>query len=812
MKSLIPIKLTIMLSALSLALVFSTSKAQFLKVQYIEIRSSKLFDFDWRFHRGGAMGAEQPGFDDASWRKIDLPHDWSIEDLPGTQSPFQPDAIGQVSSGFSTGGTGWYRKTFAVSEKNKGRHAYIQFDGIYMNADIWLNGQLLGNHPYGYTSFWYDITGFLNFGEENVMAVQVKNEGQTSRWYSGSGIYRHVWMSFVDPVHIAPWGTYITTPEVTTTAANVIIRTNINNTSDKAVVVELITRFKDPWGIVQAESKSQETVPAGKYFEFSQNAGIKTPDLWSTDSPRLYSAISYVYYNGSLADSLETKFGIRSINFSTDKGFQLNGKALELKGGCVHHDNGPLGSRAYDRAEERRVELLKASGFNAIRCAHNPPSPAFLEACDRLGMLVIDEAFDMWKLANNPHDYHLYFNDWWKKDIESMVYRDRNHPCIIMWSIGNEIGGMETPEIVEIAHKLRDYVHNLEPARPVTAAVNAVSEKKDPFFGALDVAGYNYAKDQYVKDHERKPDRIMFCTESFPLEDFEYWSDAVKYPWVLGDFVWTSFDYIGEASIGWRGYMQKQDFYPWTLAFCGDIDICGWKRPQSFYRDVLWQNGSRVSIFVKPPQPSFPVNPKREYWSLWHWNDVVADWNWNGYENQRMEVHVYSSCERVELFLNGKSLGIKETNSLNRFTGIWQVPYVAGVLKAVGLNKNRKATETVLETTGKPVAIKLFADRQQIKANGQDLSYITVELEDEKGLRDPKAENQVDFEISGPGTLEAVGNANPMSTESYQLPGRKAWKGRCLVIVKSGKEKGDILLSASSAGLKNAKIIIRSGE
>jgi beta-galactosidase len=380
-----------------------------------------------------------------------------------------------------------------------------------------------------------------------------------------------------------------------------------------------------------------------------------------------------------------------------------------------------------------------------------------------------------------------------------------------MWSIGNEIQGMETPDIVSMAHKLGDYVRELEPSRPVTAAVNSVTGMKDPFFAALDITGYNYARDKYLSDHERKPDRVMFCTESFPLEAFDYWMDALKYPWVLGDFVWTAFDHIGEASIGWRGYFQNQDFYPWTLAYCGDIDICGWKRPQSFYRDVLW-NSNRVSVFVKSPYPSFPVNPKRESWSLWHWNDVVADWNWSGYENLPLEVNVYSSCEKVELFLNGKSLGKMETNSANRYTGIWQVPYQPGVLKAIGYMKNKKTTEAILETAGKPVSINLSADRQQIEPNGQDLSYVTVELKDQNGIRDPKAENTVQFSISGPGSLVAVGNGNPMSTESYQLPYRKAWKGRCLVIVKSEKDEGNITLNALSEGLQGARIIIKSVE
>jgi beta-galactosidase len=769
-----------------------------------------LFDFNWRFHRGGALGAERADFDDSAWKKIDLPHDWSIEDLPGTLSPFHPDAVGQVSTGFTTGGTGWYRKSFFINRVQTGKHVIIQFDGIYMNADIWLNGNYLGNHPYGYTSFWYDITEFLKFGEQNILAVQVKNEGQNSRWYTGSGIYRHVWLKITGPIRIAQWGTCITTPEVTADSAKVIIKTRTNNTTDKPAEIALVTKLMNSEGMEKAAIKSSGITGAGKSFEFSQISTINAPDLWSIDSPLLYTAVIEVYCEGVLADKLETPFGIRSVSFSSEKGFLLNGKPIEIKGGCVHHDNGPLGSRAYDRAEERRVELLKSSGFNAIRCAHNPPSPAFLNACDRLGMLVIDEAFDMWINPNNPYDYHLYFEKWWQQDVESMILRDRNHPCIIMWSIGNEIRGMETPEVVTTAHMLADFIHWLEPTRPVTAAVNSVNEMKDPYFAALDIAGYNYARNNYLNDHARKPQRVMYGSESKPFEAFDYWSSAVKYPWVLGDFVWTSFDYIGEASIGWRGYMQEKNFYPWTLAFCGDIDICGWKRPQSHYRDAIWENGNNVSVFVKPPVPSFPVNPKREYWSLWHWQDVVADWNWNGYENKPFEVEVYSSCESVELFLNGKSLGKKETNFTTRYMATWQVPYQPGVLEAVGRNNRKKVTASNLETAGKPVEIRMQADRSLIKANGQDLSYITVELTDGKGIRNPKADNLINFTVTGPGTLVATGNADPMSTESYQQPCRKAWRGRCLVIVKSEMEKGKITVCASVDGIKSSEIIITS--
>lgn len=776
--------------------------------------SEILFDAGWRFHRGGAQRAEAVDFDDSTWRVVDLPHDWSIEDLPGTRSPFEPHAISQVSGGFTTGGTGWYRKSFTIPEEQKDKRICIWFDGVYMNADFWLNGELLGNHPYGYTGFWFDLTGKLKFGESNLLAVKVMNEGQNSRWYSGSGIYRHVWLKVSDPVHVAQWGTYITTPEVSESSASIRIRTTVSNKTSAAAEVDLITRILDAKGEEKARIRSTHAIDAGGHFEFDQTSALSDPQLWSPGSPALYTAILEVYRNGRLADRNQTTFGVRSISFDAENGFRLNGKTLKLKGGCVHHDNGPLGSKAFDRAEERRVELLKASGFNAIRCAHNPLSSAFLDACDRLGMLVIDEAFDMWRIGNNPYDYHLYFDEWWQKDIESMVMRDRNHPSVIMWSIGNEIKDMENPEVIAVAKMLGDHVRQIEPTRPVTAAVNNLRPQKDPFFATLDVCGYNYAaggdhlqESLYAADHARMPRRVMFGSESYPLEAFSAWMQVLDHDWVTGDFVWTAFDYIGEASIGWRGYWQESNFYPWNLAYCGDLDICGWKRPQSFYRDALWKE-DQISVFVKPPEPTFPLNPGKQSWSKWEWHDVVADWNWEGYENHPLEVTVYSSCKQVELTLNGKSLGKKKTDRSTQFTAKWEVPYKAGELKAIGYQGSKAVAESVLRTAGKTTAIRLSPDRAVLKADGQDLSYIMVELTDATGIKNPKDERLVKFGIEGEGIIVGVGNANPVSLESYQLPQRKAWQGRCLVIVKSTGKPGIITLTASADDLPSSKVTI----
>jgi beta-galactosidase len=779
-----------------------------------DTRSEILFDFGWRFNRGDIENGEAVDLDDSGWRSVDLPHDWSIDDIPGTDSPIDSTAVGSIATGYTVGGTGWYRKTFFVPSKLKSRHFQVRFDGIYMNADVWLNGQHLGNHPYGYTSFWYDITDKLKFGSDNVLAVKVKNEGRNSRWYTGSGIYRHVWLTILNNIYIEQWGAYITTPEINGSETRVLVRTRTHNASDTVGVFALRVTFIDPQGKAVGGSSVTHTVKAGASYEFINDLKVSSPQLWSVENPALYKAVCELTSPDApniqeVFDKIETTFGIRTITFDAQNGFRLNGETLKIKGGCMHHDNGPLGAAAFDQAELRRVQLMKASGFNSIRCAHNPPSPAFLDACDREGILVMDESFDMWYDANNPDDYHLYFNDWWQKDLESIVYRDRNHPSVVMWSIGNEIGVTNTPEGVEMGRKQADFVRALDPTRSITSAVNSITPAKDPYINLLDVAGYNYARNRYVSDHKRFPDRVIVATESFPLEAFDYWMAVLDNQWVIGDYVWTGFDYLGEASIGWMGYWQSSSFYPWTHAYCGDIDICGFKRPQSYYRDALWSEEKNVSIFVKPPVPSFNMtNPDHADWSIWNWQDVVADWTWPGYENRPMEIEVYSNCSEVELFLDEKSLGKQPNSRSTEFITRWNVPYQAGVLRAVGYDNQQESATSGLITAGDPVKISLTADREEIRPDGQDLSYITVEIMDENNVRNPKSTALVNFEITGPGTIVAVGSSNPFGLESFVQPKRKAYQGRCLVIIRSVREPGTIVLTATSEGLQQDEVTL----
>ncbi len=776
-------------------------------------RKEILFDSDWKFIRNDIAGAEATDFDDASWHSLDLPHDYSIENLPGTKMPFDSKAISGVHGGFTTGGTAWYRKTFDVSTDWKGKVVELLFEGVYMNADVWINGKHIGKNYYGYIPFHFDITNYLTSGK-NVIAVQVKNEGRNSRWYTGSGIYRHVWLKMLEPVHIIEDGVYITTPTVTSQNALVSVETFITNKSVKPKPARIITEIVNSDGVIVATKENDRMLVAGDTVVVSQQFAVRYPALWSPDSPVLYKVNTKVE-SGSAIDCKNNSFGIRTITMDMENGFKINGVSLNLKGGCVHHDNGPLGSKAFDRAEERKVELLKANGFNAVRCAHNPPSVAFLDACDRLGLLVIDEAFDMWNNGKNPQDYHLYFEEDWQKAVSAMIRRDRNHPSIFLWSIGNEIYGMEKKEVIGISEKLSDFIHLLDPTRPITAGINGLEGKLEGFFSTLGVSGINYGiingRDFYPELAEKNPGMVMYGSESYAIDQFDAWKAVEEYSYVIGDFVWTAIDYIGEASIGWQGYPQRKEFYPWNLAFCGDMDLCGWKRPQSYYRDAFWKNDN-IKIAIHSPISSFEVpQSSREQWSRWHYDDIVFDWNWKGFENKLIKVDIYTSCDEVELFLNDRSLGKKIAGKENKNKTTYEVPYEKGELKAVGYQEGKKVEDRLI-TSDKASLIKLFADRYDLQANGQDLCYVTVELHDTKGILDPKAENQLYFSLEGNASIVAVGNANPKSLESYTLPQRRAWRGKCLVVIRSDEKGGLITLNVRGKGLQDASILIFNNE
>ena len=791
------------------------------------------FDSGWLFYRGDATGAEKPGFSDAAWRTLDLPHDWSIEDLPprpeaagknapGTSSPIQTGPFdfelsqGKESTGWVLGGTGWYRKHFSVAKLPASTHVEAVFDGIYMNAEVWLNGVLLGNHPYGYMGFAFDLTAHLNRDGDNVIAVRVRNEGRNSRWYSGSGIYRHVHLAVTRRVRIPQWGIQVTTPDVSRESAMVKVVTRFENLGQATESIVVRLRLLDPAGNVLGVREGVEVVGKEDQAEVALALAVIEPKLWSPKTPRLYRAEVEVASGGLVLDSVSIPFGIRSIEVDASHGLRINGEVVKLKGGCVHHDNGVLGAAAIDRAEERRVELMKRNGFNAIRTSHNPPSPAFLSACDRLGMVVIDEAFDMWKVAKNPDDYHAYFAEWSDRDFESMILRDRNHPSVVFWSIGNEIPERANPEGVEIAERLSAAAKRLDPTRPVTAAICGFWEKPGhgwaesaPAFGHLDVGGYNYEWKHYEPDHELFPQRVMMGTESFPVEAFENWRMVEKHPHVIGDFVWTGIDYFGESGIGHTSLSgDKQAFlmpFPWFNAWCGDIDVIGGKKPQSYYRDVVWGN-SKLEMAVRKPIPA----GQAEVLSMWGWSDESRSWTWPGAEGKVLTVRVYSAGDTVHLMLNGQQIGTRQVSPETRLKAEFEIPYIPGELKAVALKNGKEIAVLAFKTAGKASKLALKADRTQIHKSRNDLAYVTVEVRDQEGIVVPDAAVPVTFSLKGAAELAGVGSANPKDMAGFRQSRRTTFHGRCLAVVRPTGTAGDIILRAEAEGLAPATLKIEA--
>jgi beta-galactosidase len=775
-------------------------------------RERLAFDQDWKFLLADPAGAEAPSFDAASWRTLDLPHDWSIE------GKMNPQSVEDGSGGYRDGGVAWYRRAFAFPKAWTGKRVVIEFEGVYMNATVYINGTQLGLHPYGYTSFFHDLTPHLKPGPNNVLAVRVDQTKRNSRWYSGAGIYRHVWLHVTGPVRVAPWGVSIATPEVSPARAKVTVKTKIANDSDAPAKVSVRTAFYGPTGVAYIADQEfpSATVDAHQSVEVSEEVTLTRPALWSPDSPHLHRAVTRVTQDGKTIDEVSTPFGIRSLVWPAEKGFLLNGKSIKMTGGCVHHDNGPLGAAAFDRAEERRVQILKQSGFNAIRTSHNPPSPAFLDACDRLGMLVMDEAFDCWSRPKNPNDYSVVFKDWWQRDVDAMVLRDRNHPSVAMWSIGNEIPEHGEPLGAQEARMIADYLRTLDRTRPITSALNIVRNwpDTDAYFSALDLGGYNYNLQNHVADHKRAPGRLMACTESYPQQTFAYWAMVNDFPYIVGDFVWTAVDYLGESGLGRWYYRDPKDTaregygapYPCHGATCGDIDLCGNRRSSAHYRNIVWNRGEKLYLGVRQPAPE----GREVRVTTWGSYPVYESWTWPGMEGKPLSVEVYSRAETVRLYLDGAPIAQAHTTREERFKANFTVPYAPGVLKAVALQGGKPVAETELRTVGDPVAIRLTADRAQLRANGQDLAFVTVEALDAASRAHPAAEHQIAFTLKGPATIAAVGNADLNSEELYQADSRKLYLGKALAILRTTRTAGALTLTATAPGLKAATLQLSS--
>jgi beta-galactosidase len=801
------------------------------------------FDFGWKFYKGDAPGAQQPGFADAAWRSLDLPHDWSVE------GPFVQTEPSGGAGGYAPTGTGWYRKRFRLPASYQDRKVSIEFDGVYQNSEVWINGQYLGKRPFGYSSFAYDLTPHLNAGGENVVAVKVDNSPQpSSRWYTGSGIYRHTWLVAVNPVHVSQWGTFVTAPRVTKESAIVHVKTKVRNQTAMSAACSLTTAIVDHDGKPVQTAEAAMEIGAGVEYEFAQQIALDKPSLWNVASPYLYKVRSTVHSGQQIVDEYETPFGVREALFDADRGFLLNGEHVKLNGVCLHHEGASVGAAVPERVWERRFEILREMGCNAIRTSHNPPAPEFLDLCDRMGFLVMNEAFDEWKAGKGQvrgNGYSRNYDEWHERDVTDFVRRDRNHPSVVLWSCGNEIPDQISEHGVEILRELIGIFHREDPTRPVTAGCDqiAAEPKAAPaeFLSLLDVVGYNYADRwrerrelYYSLDKAAHPNWRMIGTESVgmggPRGDYrgfvpaapgqaaaaapppgqfggrgggrggfrgldteELWKFVHNHDYVAGDFMWTGIDYLGEAGGAARG------------ATSGVIDSCGFPKDGYYFYQSQWTE--------KPVLHLFP------------------HWNWKGREGQFLPVACYTNCDSVELFVNGKSVGfkgytfprygmagrygqyapgtqggIRTTDDLHL---AWDVPYEPGILKAVGTKAGKVVTEVELLTTGDPAAIGLSVDRAAIRADRRDVSHITVKVLDAEGRVHPDADNEVTFEVQGEGKLIGVDNGNMAEmTADFKGKSRKAFHGMCLAIVQSTAKVGQIRVTATSPGLKASAVTI----
>ena len=783
-------------------------------------RQRLLMDFGWKFMPGDQVEAHRFDFDDGDWRTLDLPHDWSIEGAYDEKAPTGG------SGGYLPTGIGWYRKTFTVPEAGRGKIIWIEFDGVYMNSDVWINGHHLGNYPNGYNSFYYELAPYLTNGR-NVIAVKVDNSLQpNTRWYSGSGIYRHVWLVMVNPVHITHWGTCVTTPAVNEKEAKVRIQTTLKNDSKKPKTCQLRTTIVDHENQETVSDNLKIEIQAGAETSLIQEMVVPGPVLWSVDSPSLYQAEQSVLEGNKTVDAYTTSFGIRTIEYDVNKGFFLNRKHVKMNGVCLHHDGGCVGAAVPEKVWERRLLILKEMGCNAIRTAHNLPAPEFLDLCDRLGFLVMDECFDEWRIGKREHAYHKYFNQWWKHDLLGMIHRDRNHPSVILWSAGNEISEQKSSDGHIVLKEMIEMFHREDPTRPLTLGCDNIAADNGSttpeFLETLDIVGYNYVDRWHERrelfysiDRHEHPGWKMIGTESIsnggirgyyslgddsgmigPNYHFhmiraeQLWKYVSVHDFVIGDFMWTGIDYLGESR------------WPGKNASSGVLDLCGFPKDGYYFYQSQWTDTPMIHLF--------------------------PHWNWKGREGQYIPVLCYTNCDAVELFLNGKSMGEKRmefprqgtSGGWNRYEKpqvypttadlhlAWDVPYEPGMIKAIGKKEGKIVCTQEIVTTGSPYQIRLSTDRNSIHADAMDVAHIKFEIADAEGRLVPGAENLVKFTVEGNGSMIGVDNGNPFDHDSYKLLQRKAFNGLGLAIIRSTTKPGTIKITATSDGLKDDSVVI----
>jgi beta-galactosidase len=778
-------------------------------------RVDENFNFGWKFHKGDIQGGEKIVFDDSSWRNVDLPHDWSIE------GPFSKENYSCTA--YLPGGIGWYRKSFRTERNISGRKYSIYFGGVYNNSEVWINGHSLGKRPNGYISFQYDLTPYLEKGKTNVIAVKVDHSlFGDSRWYTGSGIYRNVRLIITDPVHIKKWGVNYTTPEVTKQKASVKVYVVIANELSSQMTGTLSNFLLFGTDTI---SKTTGKVDIDKASEksFSAMMDVDYPKLWDIDNPNLYTLVTVLRCKGS-TDRIVTPVGIRTTQFDPDHGFSLNGRSLKLKGICMHHEAGALGSAVPQEEIARRLDILKEMGCNAIRTSHNPFAQEFLDLCDQKGFLVLGEAFDEWELpkkkwlagwnAGTPgkEGYSAYFAEWHKQDLTDFILRDRNHPSVIMWSIGNEIDYPNDPythpvlnteanpqtwakfsdqlpnaeRLGQVARELVSIIKSIDPSRPVTAGLaSALMSNETGYADALDVAGYNYQEFRYAPDHAKYPSRPLYGSENGMTLDM--WNYVADNEYVMGQFLWTGIEYLGEAGR-----------YPVRSNTAGVIDLAGNRKPEFYFRQSIWSDKPMVFIGTSDR----PDNGRTT--DLWAHKRVEPLWNYQ--EGKKISVNAFSNCEEVELFLNSRSLGSKKMADFKNRTITWDVPFEKGTLKAVARNKGTEVAAFELKTTGNVSTIAATTDNYPVKTGRESLAHVYINLCDDNGNIVYNADNEVTCTVTGPVRLIGMDDSNPSNTEDYKDNRQHAYHGKLIVYLKPADKAGEVTVSLSSPGLKSTPV------
>ena len=780
------------------------------------------FNDDWRVRPKVNAFMELMGGGAQPWVSVRLPHDAMID---GTRDP-----AGEPANGYFPGGVWEYQKTFVVPETDRGKRILVEFEGVYRGARVYVNSTLVGHRPYGYSNFAVSIGEHLQYGAENTISVEATAH-RDSRWYSGAGIYRDVHLVVGEPVHVALDGAHVTTPDADDDGAVIAVATIVENDSSVTVTTSVTTEIIDDSGTVVARDVGPLTVFPGRPETLRQRLFLPHPRQWSVDQPALYACRTVVTGDDGALDRTSTEFGIRTISVDAERGLRINGESIDLRGACIHHDNGVLGSATIARADERRVERLKEAGFNAVRSAHHPMSRAMLAACDRVGVLVMDETFDMWTEPKMEDDYSHSFPDWWEADVDAMVLKDRNHPCVIMYSIGNEIPDTGRPSGAAVGRAIAERIRALDDTRLVTNSINpmlavgmdviaslaggievtptedtgintmmammeqflpiilqhdVIDERTAESYAYLDVAGYNYTESRYAMDHDLHPHRVIVGSENRPPSIAANWQLVRDHPHVLGDFTWTGWDYLGEAGIGRAQYASEEiggfmGDYPWLTANCGDFDITGHRRPVSYWREIVWGRRAEPYVAARPPVHHGEATSAGTGWSF---TDAIASWSWPGFQDQPVKVEVYADADEVELLVNGKSVGREPAGFDHRYRAVFETTYSPGELTAVAYRDGEESGRVSLTSASGAAELAVCVDRDRIDATDRDLAYVEIALVDDDGIVHFGEDRAVTVAVDGPGVLQGFGSGNPCTEETFGSSTHDTFDGRALAVIR----------------------------